>query len=164
LKWWKILKGKWLSKIVFDLNLESIKIENIKIKIYNYMDQEIKNEFKKINKEFENLVIMVKNGFDQTATKNDLEELATKEDLEAVKKELTGVKEELTGVKEDLEEKIDDLSAKVQEQKNVPLVRKVDEKLNKEIEIHSRNKILSSTDIKEIKDLNPFPSKPAVMP
>ena len=128
------------------------------------MDQEIKNEFKKINKEFENLVIMVKNGFDQTATKNDLEELATKEDLEAVKKELTGVKEELIGAKEDLEEKIDDLSAKVQEQKNVPLVRKVDEKLNKEIEIHSRNKILSSADIKEIKDLNPFPSKPAVMP
>ena len=114
------------------------------------MDKEVKNEIEK-------LAIMVKNGFDQTATKKDLENLATKEDLKAVK-------EELTGVKEDLEEKIDDLSAKVQEQKNVPLIRKVDEKLNKEIEIHSRNKILSSADIKEIKDLNPFSSKPAVTP
>jgi len=121
------------------------------------MDKETKNEFEK-------LAIMVKNGFDQTASKEELE--GVKNDLRGVKKNLEATKKDLGGkinkFKRDLEEKIDEVSAKLQDQKNVPLVRKVDEKLDKEIEIHGKNKTLSQKDIEEIKDLNPFPSKPAI--
>ena len=136
------------------------------------MDKETKNEFKKINSEFENLAVMIKNGFDQTASKNDLEEVRqelksevgeVKNDLES---QINGAKNDLesqiNGVKNDLEDKIDEVSAKLQDQKQIPLVRKVDEKLNKEIEIHGKNKILSEKDIKEIKNLSPFPAKPAI--
>ncbi|NQU99205.1 MAG: hypothetical protein HQ538_00555 [Parcubacteria group bacterium] len=125
------------------------------------MDKDTKNEFKKINSEFENLAVMIKNGFDQTAT--DIEE--AKEDLNS---RINGVEQGLEGkiheVKQDLEEKVDEVSTKLQDQKQVPLVRKVDEKLDKEIEIHGKNKILSEEDIEEIKNLSPFPAKPVITP
>lgn len=123
------------------------------------MEKDIKNEFKKVNKQFEDLAVIIKNGFDQTASKEELE--VVKQDLEAVKE---GLGDKINEVKQDLEEKIDRVNANLQDQKQVPLVRKVDEKLDKEIEIHGKNKTLSKEDIKEIKSLSPFPAKPVITP
>jgi seryl-tRNA synthetase len=119
--------------------------------------EKMNGEFEKMNGEFEKLAVMIKNGFDQTASKEELE--VVKQDLEATKEDLG---DKIDGIEQDLEKKIDEISAKLQDQKQVPLVRKVDEKLNKEIEIHGKNKTLSREDIKEIENLNPFPSKPVI--
>lgn len=57
----------------------------------------------------EDLAIMVKHGFDQTATKDDLKELATKVELNEVKVDLNNVK----GIVRDIVEELNAMHADV---------------------------------------------------
>ena len=86
----------------------------------------------------EDLAIMVKRGFDQTATKEDLKELATKVELNYVKVDLNKVKADLSDVKVDLNEvkvelnevKVDLSEVKIELNEVKGIVRDIVEELN----------------------------------
>jgi hypothetical protein len=44
----------------------------------------------------------------------------------------------------------------------VPIIKKVDKKVNKHIEIHYQRKNITEKDVEEIRKLDPFPGKPIV--
>ena len=121
------------------------------------MDKELKDEFKKINSQIEILAATINN---DVAKKEDLENFATKEDLRnfATKEDLNEVKESI----EKLDKKIDGVNSNLQIQKNVPIIRKVDDKVNKHVEIHYQRKNITEKDLEEIKKLDPFPGKPII--
>ncbi len=90
------------------------------------MDQETKQEF-------ENLALMIKDGFDNTATKVELGQL--KLDL------LDAMDDKLADLKGDL----------------VILMRKGDHKLLRLVEILKGKNILAENEVKEIFTMEPFP-------
>jgi hypothetical protein len=112
------------------------------------MDKELKDEFKKINSQIEILAATINN---DVAKKEDLENFATKDDLKKLEEKIIKI-----------DKKIDNVSADVQIQKNVPIIRKVDNKVNKHIEIHYQRKNITEKDLEEIKKLDPFPGKPII--
>ncbi len=128
------------------------------------MDKELKNEFEKINKHFEK----VDKRFDKINSQIEIlaatinNDVAKKEDLENLEKKMDTGFEKMNKKFKDLEENVNDISAKVQIQKNVPIIRKVNEKVNKHIEIHEKRGNITKEDIAVISKINPFPSKEAL--
>jgi len=59
----------------------------------------------------ENLAAMVKRGFDQTATKDDLKELATKAEFIHLEQKVDGLEQKVDG----LEQKVDGLEQKMED-------------------------------------------------
>jgi len=75
------------------------------------MDQEIK-------KEFEGLAKIIKEGFDQTATKAELEQMATKDDLKRVEDRLDSIDSNIAKIQSDLEDirqKLDNISLRTKD-------------------------------------------------
>lgn len=110
------------------------------------MDQEIKQEFGKVSQEFknlnqkfehqfENLAVMIKEGFDQTVSREEFIRLQT-----------------TVATKDYLDEKLADLRGDL-----VVLTRKEDNKLIKLVELLKGKKILSEAETKDLFKMEPFP-------
>jgi hypothetical protein len=96
---------------------------------------------------------MINNSFE--AVKKDLENFATKEDFKKIE-------EKMDNKFENIEKSLDKISGDLQIQKNVPIIRKVDEKVNKHIEIHKKRGNITKEDAAIISKINPFPGKEAL--
>jgi hypothetical protein len=132
--------------------------------MYKFMDQEMK-------KELEFIVQTMKEGFDQTitkeeaknfvtkddlknfATKDDLKAFATKDDIKELRREL---KEDMTKQRLEI---IDGVGEKIFDAKGdmIAIIRKEDTKLVQLVEILRDKKVLQEIDIKKIFQLEPFP-------
>jgi hypothetical protein len=111
------------------------------------MDQEIK-------KEFEDLTQIVKDTFDQMATKEDLKPMATKEDLKAfaTKDDLTkGLGKLKLELLDSMDDKLMDLRGDL-----IILMRGEDQKVVRLIELLKNKNILQDTEVKELLQMQPF--------
>jgi len=143
------------------------------------MDKDIKNEFKKLTEilgekidgNAKNIAKLSKKV--EKISKKINDELPTAEminnsfastanDLENLEKKMDAGFEKINKKFKDLEKDVDDISANLQIQKNVPIIRKINEKVNKHIEIHEKRGNITKEDIAVINKINPFPSKEAL--
>ncbi|MFH2136349.1 MAG: hypothetical protein ABII19_01790 [Patescibacteria group bacterium] len=108
------------------------------------MDQETKQEF-------ETLAKIIKEGFDQTATKEELEQMATKEGLEQVKSDLEHVENQMV-TKDYLDTKLVEHYGNI-----VVLMRKGDGKLLRLVELLKEKNVLSDEEVKSLLVMEPFP-------
>lgn len=108
------------------------------------MDQEIKQEF-------ESLAKIIKEGFDQTATKQELEQMATKDDLASLQKQIDHVENQMV-TKDYLDDKLAKHHGDI-----VVLMRKEDVKLLRLVELLKEKNVLNEAEAKELLAMEPFP-------
>ncbi|NQV13140.1 MAG: hypothetical protein HQ530_02455 [Parcubacteria group bacterium] len=109
-------------------------------------NQKIDKRFEQMDSKFENLAKMIKAGFDNTATKEDLKNYATKKDLRI----------EINKHKLETQDFISDKMADFKSDM-LMLTRKEDDKLFCLVDKLGKKKIISRRDIAQLGKMKPFP-------